>query len=56
MASNQRQLIFGVSDGEGVGPLVVHWPSGHTDRFEEVPQDSELFLLEGAAQLVRIPR
>ena len=56
MASNQRQLIFGIGTAQTVGPLVVHWPSGHVDRFTEVPHDCELVLLEGATQLMRIPR
>ena len=55
MASNQRQLIFGTGSTTTVGPLEVHWPSGRHDRFESVPIDCELILIEGR-QPVRVPR
>ena len=56
MASNQRQLIFGLGRAEAVGPLVVYWPSGHVDRFADVPRNCDLILLEASGQLTRIPR
>ncbi len=55
MASNQRQLIFGTGPVTSVGPLVVNWPSGRVDTFEELPIDCELMLVEGH-QPMRVPR
>ena len=55
MASNQRQLIFGTAPVTSVGPLVVNWPSGRVDTFEELPVECELMLVEGH-QPMRVPR
>ncbi|MDP7277042.1 MAG: ASPIC/UnbV domain-containing protein, partial [Planctomycetaceae bacterium] len=55
MASNQRQLIFGTGSAKTVGPLEIHWPSGRRDRFDTVPIDCELILVEGR-QPARVPR
>jgi hypothetical protein len=35
--------------------LIVRWPSGITQRFENVPADAEVWLAEGRA-ISRVPR
>jgi len=55
MARNQRQRIFGTGPVTSAGPLVVNWPSGRVDTFEELPVDCELMLAEDH-QPMRVPR
>lgn len=55
MVRNQRQRIFGTGPVTSAGPLVVNWPSGRVDTFEELPVDCELMLAEDH-QPMRVPR
>jgi hypothetical protein len=48
-ASNQRQLIFGLGDGQQIGALTVRWPSGIEQTFEGLAADREILLVEGNA-------
>jgi tetratricopeptide (TPR) repeat protein len=54
--SSQRTVHFGVGDAARIDQLVVKWPSGVEQTFDNVPVDREVILLEGAAQLVEVPR
>ncbi len=47
-ASGRRQDI-GLGDAEAIEVLQVRWPSGHLDRWLDVPYDRVLLLREGAA-------
>lgn len=53
-ASNQRQLVFGLGETDRVDELVVRWPSGLEQSFVDLPADSELFLIEGRSQPLRV--
>ena len=46
-ASNERRLIFGLGNARHVDSLVVRWPSGIVQQFENVPTSQEACLTEG---------
>jgi tetratricopeptide (TPR) repeat protein len=54
--SNQRTVHIGVGDATSIEQLVVKWPDGTEQAFDNVPVDREVILLEGATQLVGMPR
>lgn len=45
--SNQRQLAIGLGENSANVELHVVWPSGHEQRFFNVPADYEILLIEG---------
>jgi tetratricopeptide (TPR) repeat protein len=47
MASNQRQLIFGLGTSDRVDEVTVHWLSGKKQSFRELPVDREVIVIEG---------
>jgi hypothetical protein len=55
MASNERQLVFGLADCNQVDELTVHWPSGQVQNFELIAADSHWLAVEGRKTLVRLP-
>lgn len=50
-ACNERRLVFGLGTEEIVEELVVRWPSGLEQSFQDVPANIEWMVLEGTAQL-----
>ncbi|HWB10067.1 MAG TPA: FG-GAP-like repeat-containing protein [Pirellulales bacterium] len=56
MASNQRQLVFGLGPCDSLDEIRVEWPSGSRQVFQDVPADVELILVEGRDELVRMPQ
>lgn len=48
MASNQRQLLFGLGDCERVDEVAVDWPSGLRTVYHDLPANTEWILIEGA--------
>lgn len=46
-ASNQRLLIFGLSEASRVLTVTITWPSGTTQTFHDPPVDCQLHVLEG---------
>lgn len=54
-ASNQRQLIFGTGEHQTIDVLTVRWPSGEEQRFEGIPADGEVQIVEGFNRLLRFP-
>ncbi len=53
--TNQKVVHFGVDRATQIDKLVVQWPSGVLQTFENVAVDHELFLVEGSKQLVDYP-
>lgn len=51
-ASNERRVIVGVGSAEQIEELVVRWPSGLTQRFENVSTSQEVWLPEGCTLVV----
>lgn len=54
--SCQRVIHFGLGDAKQVDQLVVRWPSGERETFDNVPTDREVMLVEGSGQLIDMPR
>ncbi|MFP6673192.1 MAG: FG-GAP-like repeat-containing protein [Pirellulaceae bacterium] len=46
-ASNQRQLVFGLGQNHQPDKLTVHWISGATQTFTNLPLNSEIRIVEG---------
>ena len=54
-ASNERRLIIGAGSAAQVDELIVRWPSGTIQHFENIATSQELWLPEGRS-LVSVPR
>ena len=55
-ASNQKYVLFGLTEGEEVESLLVSWPSGTETTLSEVPVNVDLVLSETALKAVSIPK
>ena len=49
LVTNQRRLWFGLGPAESVDELMIVWPGGAVQRFERLPADCEVLLIEGQA-------
>jgi len=54
-AANERQLIFGVGAADVVD-LLVRWPSGRSEVFENVPTSTFWTAVEGRSELTNAGR
>lgn len=48
LASNQKQLVFGLGREQRAEKLIVRWPSGWVQEFADLAADQTLILIEGA--------
>ena len=55
MASNERQLIFGLAGCNLADELTIRWPSGREQSFTQIAADSHWLAIEGRPELVRLP-
>ena len=51
-ASNERQLVFGLGGAAHVDEVVVTWPSGIRQSFENLSADLQIVVVEGRAEVV----
>jgi tetratricopeptide (TPR) repeat protein len=56
MASNERQLIFGLGDNPSIEAVSVTWPAGTTERFEVAECNSWYVLVEGSGIAWKCPQ
>lgn len=56
MASNGRQLIFGLGAIELIDEIRIRWPSGSEQIFQKMPTNTELVAVEGRRELERLSR
>lgn len=54
--SNQRQLVFGLSDAPSIDEVRIHWPAGTWQTFPEVPINREVQFVEGVARTFPLPK
>jgi len=47
MASNQREIVFGLGNSTHLDKLEIRWPSGETQAFDSVPSNQHYVLVEG---------
>lgn len=47
MASNQREVTFGLGSSTQIDRLVVRWPSGQTQSFDSLTSNQHVVLVEG---------
>lgn len=52
LSSSDKRVHFGLGADTVVQTLQVHWPSGHVDRFVNVPADRIVTVREGSPHLV----
>ncbi len=55
MASNQKQLVFGLAAAKRVDQLEIIWPSGHRQTLTNLSPNQRLLLVEDTTELVRLP-
>lgn len=48
LASNQRLIVVGMGDAKNARDIVVHWPSGSVQQFDELISGQEYLLIEGS--------
>lgn len=46
-ASNERRLVLGGGDAEQIDRLIIRWPSGAEQQFEDIPVSGEVLIVEG---------
>ena len=56
LASNQRQLVFGLGEATRVDRLEVRWPSGKTETLSGLAVDREVMVIEGVGRASELPR
>nr|WP_169433315.1 FG-GAP-like repeat-containing protein [Lewinella cohaerens] len=49
LGQNSGTSIFGLGDAQAVDSLIVTWPSGHTDRYYNLPAGEQFHLQEGGS-------
>lgn len=54
-ASNQRQLVFGLGESQGVDEVRIRWPGGAEETFGGVECDEEVLFVEGAGRPFVVP-
>ena len=55
MASNQRQLVFGLGAADRVESLEIRWPSGLRQEFTGLAADQVLAFVEGSPRATALP-
>jgi hypothetical protein len=48
LSQMEKTITFGLAEATTVDSLIVRWPSGRVNRFQEIPADQELFIEEGS--------
>ncbi len=54
--SSQRAVHLGIGESTRIDQLIVKWPDGTEQVFDDVPADREVMLVEGAPSLLDVPR
>ena len=54
-SAGDPRLHFGLGDARRIESLEVRWPSGLTDRFQDLPADTGYLLREGAGKVMPLP-
>ncbi|MGH7137486.1 MAG: CRTAC1 family protein, partial [Pirellulales bacterium] len=55
MASNQRQVVFGLGRTDRIDRLIVDWPGGTHQEWRQLTVDRETIAVEGREELVEVP-
>jgi tetratricopeptide (TPR) repeat protein len=55
-ASNEKMLLFGLADCEQIDQLIVRWPSGTMQTFDDIAPDRELTIIELGATPAELPQ
>ncbi|GAB4161844.1 MAG: FG-GAP-like repeat-containing protein [Planctomycetaceae bacterium] len=56
MASNERQLIFGLGNTKTVSTLTIKWPSGLKQIFQNLPANSRWLVVENQSRPLRLDK
>ena len=52
-ASNERRLVMGIGHANRIDQVIISWPNGTRQSFEDLPTNSAWTAIEGRSQLVR---
>ena len=55
MASNERRLVFGLGKSARIEELLIEWPAGQDQRFQNIEADQEVLAVEGLPKLLPFP-
>ncbi|HTZ58838.1 MAG TPA: tetratricopeptide repeat protein [Acidobacteriaceae bacterium] len=55
LAQHTKEVLFGVGKPEDKITVTVRWPSGLTQKFERIPVDRRIEIVEGSAEFVAKP-
>ena len=55
MASNERQLVFGLAEEDRIDELEIHWPHGLTNSYSDLSVGRQLLFVEGVDAPVVVP-
>jgi len=55
-ASNERVLVFGLSNAKQIVRIQIHWPAGTIDTFDGFDDTNrEYLIVEGTGRALRLP-
>jgi Flp pilus assembly protein TadD/peroxiredoxin len=55
LSQHSKELIFGVGDWKESVQATIHWPSGQTQRFNNIPLDHRIEVEEGSQTFAALP-
>ena len=55
LSQSEKVAVFGLGNAEKVDSLIVTWPDGRVDRFNDVESNQEIKLVERSGKLERVP-
>lgn len=56
MSQSETVAHFGLGAAIAVDSLLIHWPSGHTDRFASIPRNQEIHIREASSTIEEMER
>jgi tetratricopeptide (TPR) repeat protein len=55
LAQHSKELFFGLGAGSGKVNAAIHWPSGQTQQFDDLPANHRIWIDEGSMEIQKEP-
>ena len=55
LSQSSRRVWFGLGNQEGIGRVVVDWPSGEVQTFRDLPANHRIVIVEGSDRTEAVP-